>query len=137
MSRSGYTDECYGRELAMWRGQVASAIRGKRGQAFLREMVAALDAMPEKRLIAGTLRKGGEVCAIGAVGVARGVENLETIDPEDYLRIARVFGIAHQLVQEIEYENDDDWYENEVSPERRWSRMRRWAASQLTDKQAA
>lgn len=48
MSRSGYSND--GENIAMWRGQVASAIRGKRGQAFLRELVEALDAMPEKRL---------------------------------------------------------------------------------------
>lgn len=52
MSRSGYTDDdddplATGR----WRAQVRSAIRGKRGQAFLRELIAALDAMPEKALI--------------------------------------------------------------------------------------
>jgi len=41
MSRSGYSDDCEGSELAMWRGQVASAKRGKRGQRFFRELVAA------------------------------------------------------------------------------------------------
>jgi hypothetical protein len=39
-----------------WRGAVASAIRGGRGQAFLREMLAAMDAMPVKRLVANELR---------------------------------------------------------------------------------
>ena len=39
MSRSGYCDELEQSELAMWRGQVASAIRGKRGQAFLVELL--------------------------------------------------------------------------------------------------
>ena len=64
MSRSGYSDDCSGRELNLWRGAVESAIRGKRGQAFLREMLVALDAMPEKRLIAGELvTPTGEVCA--------------------------------------------------------------------------
>ena len=53
MSRSGYHDDlddplAHGR----WRARVASATRGKRGQKLLRDLLAALDAMPEKRLIA-------------------------------------------------------------------------------------
>lgn len=57
MSRSGYSDDYDGDnwDLIRWRGAVTSAIRGKRGQAFLREALAALDAMPEKQLIAGDL----------------------------------------------------------------------------------
>ena len=46
MSRSGYSDDYEPSNIAMWRGQVASAMRGKRGQAFLRELIEALDAFP-------------------------------------------------------------------------------------------
>lgn len=61
MSRSGYTEDCDDNwQLIRWRGAVASAIRGKRGQAFLRELLAALDAMPEKRLIADALVFDGQ-----------------------------------------------------------------------------
>lgn len=61
MSRSGYVDDM-GDQWAMirYRGAVSSAIRGRRGQAFLREMLAALDAMPEKRLISGALVFDGQ-----------------------------------------------------------------------------
>ena len=51
MSRSGYSDDLETWQLIKWRGQVMSAIRGKRGQKFLRELLAALDAMPKKILI--------------------------------------------------------------------------------------
>src|SRR5262245_16738600 len=34
-----------------WRGAVHAAIFGKRGQAFLTELLAALDALPEKKLL--------------------------------------------------------------------------------------
>jgi hypothetical protein len=130
MSRSGYSED-YDLDnwnLIRWRGQVASAIRGKRGQAFLRELIEALDAMPEKRLIAHELRQDGEVCALGSVGVKRGVE-LEKLDPVDYDTIAGVFGIAHQLVQEIEWINDEGRYYK--TPEERWQYMRAWAAENL------
>lgn len=72
MSRSGYTDD--GDNVAMWRGQVASATRGKRGQRFFRDLVAALDAMPEKRLIRDALEADGEVCAIELNTLRRDVE---------------------------------------------------------------
>lgn len=145
MSRSGYSDDCEDNwQLIKWRGQVASAIRGKRGQAFLTELIEALDAMPVKRLIAHDLQQQNtppfippqfsdcSVCAIGSVGIRRGVE-LKTIDPEDYDKIANTFGIAHQLVQEIEWVNDEggSWRE---TPDERWKRVRAWAANLLKPK---
>lgn len=148
MSRSGYsddTDDQWG--LIKWRGQVASAIRGKRGQAFLRELLESLDAMPEKRLIARELRIAApafippqfdqpQVCALGAVGVQRGVD-LESLNPYDYKRIAEVFGIAYQMVKEIEFENDEQWFGPDRTPEARWQHMHDWATRNLKTTGAA
>jgi hypothetical protein len=143
MSRAGYSDDGEQWDLIKWRGQVASAMRGRRGQAFFREMVEALDALPEKRLIKDALladasekpafippnvSRGEAVCAIGAVGLRRGVD-MNSLDPEDYDGIARAFRITHQLVQEIEYMNDEVGW-NEM-PEARWVRMRKWIVSKL------
>lgn len=56
MSRSGYCDDIEDPlELGRWRAQVRSATRGKRGQKLLRDLLAALDAMPDKRLVANQL----------------------------------------------------------------------------------
>jgi hypothetical protein len=125
MSRSGYSED-YDDQWALirWRGAVTSSIRGKRGQAFLAEMRDALDAMPEKKLVAMELEVAGSVCAIGAVGKARGVD-MSVIDPEDYSSVAGKFGIAEPLAQEIVYLNDEagPWKETD---EQRFARMRRW-----------
>ena len=89
MSRSGYDDDydnTWG--LICWRGAVASAFRGSRGQAFLREMLQALDNLPDKKLIAKELIQEGAVCALGAVGKARGVD-MTSIDPEDRSSVSR------------------------------------------------
>ena len=126
MSRSGYSDDCNGWELIMWRGAVASAIRGKRGQAFLREMLDALDALPVPRLIKHDLARDGEYCAIGSVGRRRGLDMSE-LDPEEPEQIAGAFGVACALVQEIEFLNDD-WDE---TPEKRFVRMRAWVIEQI------
>lgn len=56
MGRSGYSDDVDNDwSLIMYRGAVTSAMRGKRGRAFFTAMVEALDAMPERRLIADEL----------------------------------------------------------------------------------
>ena len=56
MSRSGYSDDYEG--LGLYRQTVENALRGKRGQAFLRELLEALDALDEKKLIEGYLKDG-------------------------------------------------------------------------------
>lgn len=129
MSRSGYTDDCdYGVQWINWRGAVKSAIRGKRGQAFLYEMLHAMAALPERKLIAHDLERDGCVCVIGAVGKARGMD-MAGIDPEDYHTIAGTFGIAEALAQEIVYLNDEAYHRE--SDEDRFERMRKWIESQI------
>ena len=138
MSRSGYCEDSWGDDegdnwrMIMFRGQVASAIRGKRGQAFLKELIVALEAMPEKRLIAEELIDNGEVCALGCVGRARGMD-LEKLDPENHEGLATAFGIAQRLITEIEYENDETC----STPEHRWEWMHRWAKQNLTPEKAS
>jgi hypothetical protein len=134
MSRAGYNEDIDQWALIRWRGQVASAIRGKRGQDFLRELIDALDALPEKKLVAEHLQDGPNVCAIGSVGIRRGVD-LTKLDPEDPEGIADAFGIAHQLVREIEWMNDEAWYDEK--PEHRWKRMREWAVASLAKASAS
>jgi hypothetical protein len=122
MSRSGYNDDIDTWPLIQWRGAVASAIRGKRGQAFLLEMWRAMQSLPEPKLIARDLENAdGEVCAIGSVGRCRGV-NMSKIDPEDHEKIAATFGIPHSLACEIMYLND----ESGGTPETRYVEMKKW-----------
>jgi hypothetical protein len=133
MSRSGYCED-YGDDdqLAMgrYRASVSRALNGRRGQAFLREMVAALDAMPAHELAAEVLVKDGAACAIGAVALARGVD-VSGLDPEDAEKVGKTFGIAETMVREIVFENDDDFGGGRETPAARWTRMRAWAVANL------
>lgn len=158
MSRSGYIDDIDDPlVLGRWRGRVASAIRGRRGQALLKEALAALDAMTDKKLVSGHLvfdgfqpvwdgeevvvggdvlvdRYGnalpmGSVCLLGAVGQRRGVD-MSTMDPEDSDRVSAAFDIADPLAREIVFENDENGPYMET-PEHRWKRMRAWVASHI------
>lgn len=135
MSRHGYCDDIDDNAWGTicWRGAVASAIKGKRGQAFLRELAAAMDTMPVKRLIRCDLRDSdGEVCALGTVGAARGID-MTAIDPEERDVVAKTFGIAEAMAAEIMYENDEGvWKE---TPEQRWQRVRKWVSRQLIEAQ--
>lgn len=148
MSRSGYSDdydELFPNACALYGKSLDLALGGKRGQAFLRELVEALDAMPEKRLIADVLIdeapafippnvvNGASVCAIGAVGVKRGVD-MSGLDVEDAKTVAKTFGIAECMAREIAFQNDESgsfWGSGNETPESRWQRMRHWAVSQL------
>lgn len=130
MSRSGYND--YDGEeypAGLWRGAVERALGGRRGQAFLREMLAALDALSEKKLISHELEQDGCVCALGSVGKARKLDMSE-IDPEDHDTVAAKFGIAHAMACEIMYTNDSGAYRGET-PEERFIRMRKWIESEI------
>lgn len=128
MSRHGYSDDC--ENIAMWRGVIASATRGKRGQAFFRALLEALDAMPDKRLVAHELQTDeGSVCALGCLGKARGVD-LDSVETEDWSKLGELFDIAPQLAQEVMYVNDED-FRGRHSPEERWHVVRNWAARQI------
>ena len=132
MSRSGYSDDIDNWDLIRWRGRVASSIRGRRGQAFLRELLTALDAMPVKELVANEFETDGQFCTLGVIGHARGID-MATIDPEDdyhHDELSAAFDIAGCLVQEIEFLNDDDYTYREPAAYR-WSRMRAWVAEQI------
>lgn len=130
MSRSGYMDDLDNWQMIKWRGWVASAIKGQRGQTFLRELVEALDAMPEKRLIDEDLvsEDGYEACALGVLGKAKRIDmgRLDTYDTEG---LGAAFNIAHQLAAEVMFINDDEY--RHATPEERWRNVREWAASKL------
>jgi hypothetical protein len=93
---SRFNDDCdwdFGR-YSLWEQAVTNALSGRRGQAALADLEAALLALPEPRLIEGHLAHEGEVCAIGALVLAKRTaagESRETVlaemeravDPED------------------------------------------------------
>lgn len=120
MSRSGYSDDY---EFGMlWMQAVDRATFGARGQRFMRRLLAALDAMPTKRLIINAIRnETGDVCALGAVD-----HHVTSYDAED---LAPHFGIARALAAEIVYRNDECG--RRETPEERWTRMREWVRKQI------
>jgi hypothetical protein len=135
MSRSNYSDELDPLELGRWRGAVLSAIRGKRGQRMLGELLSALSTMPVKELIADDLvTEDGKVCALGALGAKRKLD-MTTVEPTDPEEVGALFDIPPALAAEIEYENDECGHPDET-PAERWTRMRKWVRARLRPKRA-
>lgn len=138
MSRSGYSDSFDGYELAMYRGVIASATRGRRGQRFFIDLVAALDALPAKELIASELQtEEGAVCALGALARHKGLP-VSDDDTYDHDALGEKFDIARQLAAEVMFENDEarswmyvDGKERPETPGERWARVRKWAVEQV------
>lgn len=130
MSRSGYSedyDDDYGPNP--WNAIVANSIKGKRGQAFLRELADAMDAMPVKELITGELvTPAGECCTIGVVCKARGIDvsNIEINDPEE---VGNAVGISRQMAAEIEFWNDEGY--EYLTDAQRWVNMREWVRKNI------
>lgn len=145
MSRADYSEDYGDDPLAVgrWRAAVRRATRGKRGQALLREMRDALDAMPVKELVAETLANDqGECCAMGAAALTRvkdgrvSIDQVLEVDPEDSDQVARLMNAAPALVREIAYHNDEvfPWRagdSGETDEQCRWRQMRAWVASQI------
>lgn len=150
MGRAGYSDDWDGEgpPPEFWRRAVVNAMTGKRGRQFLCDLRDALDAIPTKRLIAGELQDAdGEVCAMGSVGVRRGVDMSALKRPADCSEedwesdwdcesyenariLAKWFNIAPSLAQEVMYQNDEASWDTET-PEKRWLRIRKWVAKKL------
>jgi len=114
---------------------VTSAIKGRRGQQFLRDTLEALEDMPQKRLVTGALEREGEYCTLGVVAAKRGqLEALKRFDTDDggYFdtkAVSEHLHIAQALAKEIMFENDEGGWGD--TPEIRWMRMRQWVAEQI------
>lgn len=123
-------DEDYPGQFNIWQANCRRSLNGKRGQAALRELEAALLALPEPRLVLGSLCREGDVCAVGALAVHRRVQagedraavlaDLEENSTDewgdseetdqwavDHLGVPRL--VAWKLVEQNDIQNDVVW----------------------------
>ena len=121
-------------------GARRSAIRGRRGQQLLRDLIAGLDALPVQELAAGSLEdpETGCVCALGAVRLQRGADAVPLLfdptDPDvDWRNLAEPFDISETLANAVVSQNEYyDGCNDEQSRRRRWRSVRDWAVRNLT-----
>lgn len=158
MSRvsEGDGDEDFNNQLQLQQANTERCLAGKRGQKALRDLEAALLAMPVKEIIAGNLARAGQVCTLGAFVVARrmgeglsyaeAVAELEKVvadsklDAEDEydardlgtltVNRATKAGFPRPIAYEILWQSDYHIVP-EAPPARRWEIMLAWVRGQL------
>jgi hypothetical protein len=124
MSRSGYSDEFgddFPGQTGLYRANVRRSVRGSAGQARLRELRDALEALPVKALHDGIFAEGTNdhpaVCALGAwalqkTGDTSAAQGIVT-DPDSDVATAdslAAHGWPKLVVFDTIYENDRDEY---------------------------
>lgn len=155
--RIGYSDEeDYPGQFGLWRGNCQRSLKGRKGQVALRELEAALLALPEKRLIAQELVDDeGSVCAIGAVARQRGRldDHMRTRGEYDMEDVGVQLGMPRLVAWKIVEMNDvilegfdlvfdlpgpwrwpgeQPYMRIPITPETRYERMLEWVQSQIT-----
>lgn len=129
--RINYTEEeDFDGQFELWRANCERSLRGKKGQAELRVLRDALLALPEKRLLLGTLEdEVGDVCAIGAYGKYKGVD-LQNFDEEsDSDEVGISAGMPRLVAWKVVEMNDMEF--DHATPEERYERMLAWVESKL------
>lgn len=148
-------------QFALWQANCNRSLQGKKGQVALRELEAALLALPEKRLIADKMVDAdGEVCAIGALAKHKGRDLLAEphLGPDDEFdgegemeEIGVELGMPRLVAWKVVCKNDVDFSDSElvvfegpyrwpaerpnayvpITPERRYQKMLAWVQRQL------
>ena len=132
-------EEQYPGHFYLWQANCRRSRQGKKGQASLRELEAALLAMPDKRIHRDVLvEPSGETCAIGELMVHRKVSDGITreqaiaecavLDPGDTLYHGVSVGLPRMVAWSVAVEND---YERNVTPEKRYADMLAWVRGNL------
>ncbi len=131
--RISYTeDEEFGGQFELWQANCMRSLKGKVGQRELRELRAALLALPEKRLVCGLLESAdGEMCAIAAYGKHKGVDLSEFDLDYDNDKVGIAGGMPSLVAWKVVEMNDVEF--SHVSREGRYERMLAWVESLITD----
>jgi hypothetical protein len=124
-------DEDFAGQFFLWQANCERSLRGRQGQAELRELREALLALPEKRLIFGKLEdEQGGVCAVGAYAKRKGID-LSKCDVDDETDHVGIKAGMPRLVAWKVVEMNDVEFEN-LTPEERYAKMLAWVESKLT-----
>jgi len=139
MSRIDYYESDGPDTSGLWFASMRKGMRGARGQAALRELEAALLALPERRLIEDEMCDGEGVCAAGALLLKRATDRGEdrkaaldriagTWGDLDagiaYRPLAKELGIGATLAWAIMEVNDEDC--GGMEPEDRYAAVLDW-----------
>jgi hypothetical protein len=124
-------DEDFPGQFQIWQANCRRSLQGKRGQQELRELEAALLALPEKRLIHGALQDDeGGVCAIACYGKHKGLD-LSKFDPEYESDEVGIAAGMPKLVAWKVVELNDMQLADRYTPEERYEAVLWWVREQI------
>lgn len=128
-------------QFALWNANVVRSLKGRAGQVALRELEAALVALPEKRLIRNYLIDDADgVCAVGCYARAKGLD-LKAFD-RDYetdavgVKAGMPRLVAWEVVAQNDIYNEGHYKDGDgryvaYTPEERYERVLAWVREQL------
>lgn len=138
-------EEDFPNQQALYAQATKNALKGKRGQAALKELEEALLALPDKALIEGQLfsEENGGVCAVGAMVVHRkmkeGMTRQEAIEwlskryGDDYHSTIEcgkdTLGLLYCVASEFAYVNDEEACAS--TPEERYDIVLKWVREHI------
>lgn len=146
MSRITYAEEeDFPGQAELWDANRLRSLKGQKGQAALRELEAALLALPSKQLIADELEDAeGNVCAIGALARYKNYGgSLELPEPKNefeehvvsdaMIKVAGKLSVPRLVAISIIERNDDAcaWKRDDETPEQRYERILGWIRKQI------
>lgn len=144
MSRFSNCDdeEEFAGQFALQMANDERSLKGRKGQQSLRDLEAALLALPEKRLInSGLVNTNGEVCAMGALARYRGVDlpapHMDEYWGEDYSDLtgplAVKLRVPDPVARRIAWLNDEGFSQcwRPITEEQRYEEMLSWVRSQI------
>lgn len=136
-----------------WEIDLQRALTSGRGQRFLKEIEAALLAMPKHELAEGYIVEPmdfdegiiGNVCAVGAYAAYRQVQQGKTWnqafsdlaekwggEQDDHWntqQLGRSLGLTRTVAYELAWQNDEQF--GDLPPDERWREMLRWVRSKI------
>jgi len=123
-------EEDFPGQFFLWEANCRRSISGCKGQTALRELEAALLALPTKRLIRGYLESNGDVCAVGALARYKKHNPIADVDSTYQTeRIGVECGMPRLVAWEVVAQNDIIMEEG--TPEQRYTDMLKWVQKQI------
>ena len=123
-------DEDFAGQFFLWQANCERSLRGRQGQVELKELRAALLALPQKRLILGLLEdEQGDLCAIGAYAKRKGLDLSKYDVDSDTPDVGIEGGMPRLVAWKVVEMNDIEF--DHLTPEKRYEQMLAWVESKL------
>lgn len=127
--RIGYSEnEDFPGQFFLWQANCDRSLSGKAGQRSLRELEAALLALPTKRLVEGEVDNGVDCCAVGALARYKQITPVTRFPDENMEEVGVECGMPRMVAWKVVEMNDVEFgsYARSLTPEQRYHAVLDW-----------